>query len=66
MIPYDYRDTVEALVHKDLRLQFDGNRYCVPHRFVGQRLTVKADSSSVTIYRRNQERPLPPPSPTGS
>src|SRR5450432_2864995 len=55
VIPYDYRDTAEALVHKDLRLQFDGNRYCVPHRFVGHRLTVKADSSSVTIYHRFQE-----------
>ena len=55
VIPYDYRDTAEALVHKDLRLQFDGNRYCVPHRFVGRRLTVKADSSSVTIYHRFQE-----------
>ena len=55
VIPYDYRDTVEALVHKDLRLQFDGNRYCVPHRFVGRRLTVKADASSVTIYHRYQE-----------
>jgi len=55
VIPYDYRDTVEALVHKDLRLQFDGNRYCVPHRFVGRRLTVKADSNSVTIYHRYQE-----------
>jgi hypothetical protein len=36
-------------------LQFDGNRYCVPHRFVGRRLTLKADSSSVTIYDRYQE-----------
>ena len=42
----DYRDTVEALVHKDLRLQFDGNRYCVPQRYVGRQLTIKADSSS--------------------
>src|SRR5262249_8686950 len=49
IIPYDYRDTVEALVHKDLRLQFDSNRYCVPHRYVGRRLILKADSSSVTI-----------------
>jgi len=55
VIPYDYRDTVEALVYKDLRLHFDGNRYCVPHRFVGRRLTLKADSSSVTIYNRTQE-----------
>src|SRR6516225_6323402 len=26
----DYRDIADALVHKDLRLRFDGNRYCVP------------------------------------
>jgi hypothetical protein len=55
VIPYDYRDSVEALVHKDLRLQFDANRYCVPHRYVGRRLTVKADSSSVAIYHRVEE-----------
>jgi transposase len=55
VIPYDYRDTAEALVHKDLRLQFDGNKYCVPHRCVGQRLTVKADAGAVTIYDRVTE-----------
>jgi transposase len=55
VIPYDHRDTVEALVHKDIRLQFDGNRYCVPHRLVGRRLTLKADSGSVTIYDRTHE-----------
>jgi hypothetical protein len=55
VIPYDYRDTVEALVYKDLRLHFDGNRYCVPPRFVGRRLTLKADSSSVTVYDRVNE-----------
>ena len=54
-IPYDHRDTVEALVYKDLRLHFDGNRYCVPPRFVGRRLTLKADSTSVTIYDRVHE-----------
>jgi hypothetical protein len=51
----DYRDSVEALVHKDLRLQFDGNRYCAPPRLVGQRLLVKADASSVTLYQHNHE-----------
>jgi transposase len=55
VIPYDYRDKLEALVYKDLRLHFDGNRYCVPPRFVGRRLTLKADSSSVTIYDRVNE-----------
>ena len=47
----DYRDTVEALVHKDLRLQFDGNRYCAPPHLVDQRLTVKADASTVALYQ---------------
>lgn len=51
----DYRDTVIARVHKDIRLRFDGNRYCVPARLVGRRLTVKADSSSVTIYDQERE-----------
>jgi transposase len=51
----DYRDTAEALVHKDIRLQFDANRYCVPARYVGCRLTVKADSSSVAIYDQQRE-----------
>jgi len=51
----DYRDIAEPLVHKDLRLTFDGNRYCVPPRYVGEKLTVKADSSSVTIYDQTRE-----------
>jgi len=54
LIP-DYRDTVEALVHKDLRLSFDGNRYCVAPRYVGLKLIVKADASSVTIYHQLRE-----------
>jgi transposase len=55
VIPYDHRDQAEALVHKDLRVNFDGNRYCVPHRYVGRRLIVKADSSSVAFYDRVNE-----------
>jgi transposase len=51
----DYRDTETPLVHKDLRLRFDGNAYCVPQRFIGKRLTLKADSQSVTIYHRHRE-----------
>jgi hypothetical protein len=51
----DYRDTEEALVHKDLRLAFDGNHYCAPPRYVGRWLTVKADASSVTLYDQHQE-----------
>jgi transposase len=51
----DYRDTAEALVQKDLRVQFDGNRYCAPPHLVGQHLIVKADASSIAFYHRNQE-----------
>jgi transposase len=51
----DYRDSAEALVHKDLRICFDGNRYCVPPPYVGHDLTVKADASSVTIYDQCKE-----------
>jgi hypothetical protein len=52
----DYHDTVLALVHTDLRLCFDGNRYCVPACYVGCRLTIKADAYSVTIY--DQQHPI--------
>lgn len=51
----DYRDSAEALVHKDLRLSFDGNRYCVPPRYVGRKLTIKADAGTVAIYDQSKE-----------
>ena len=51
----DYRDMDLALVHKDFRLPFDGNRYCVPPRWAGYRLTVKADSQSVAVYYLEDE-----------
>src|SRR5215469_15707634 len=54
-IPPDYRDVDEGLVHKDLRLCFDGNRYGVPPRYIGRHLTLKADSTSITIYDQHQE-----------
>ena len=51
----DYRDTETPLVQKDLRLRFDGNAYCAPERFIEKRLTLKADSQSVTLYYRHRE-----------
>jgi len=32
----DYRDTAKVVVHKYLRLRFDGTLYCVPPRYVGR------------------------------
>jgi len=51
----DYRDTAIARVHKDIRLRFDGNRYCVPPQYVGRMLIIKADSGSVAIYDEEHE-----------
>ncbi|MFN0106339.1 MAG: IS21 family transposase [Bryobacteraceae bacterium] len=55
-IDADCRDVATPMVHKDLRLWFDGNRYCAPPSVVGRRITVKADSATVTLY--DQEREL--------
>lgn len=51
----DCRETVTAMVHKDIRLHFDGNRYCVPPRYVGLRLTIRADAHAVSIYHLQRE-----------
>jgi hypothetical protein len=51
----DYRDSAEVLVHKDIRLSFAGNRYCVPPRYVGHKLTVKADAGTAAIYDQSKE-----------
>ena len=34
---------------------FDGNHYCVPPRYVGCTLTVKADASALMIYDQHQQ-----------
>jgi transposase len=51
----DYRDTVMAHVHKDIRLCFEANYYYVPPAYVGRVVIIKADSSSVTIYDQERE-----------
>jgi hypothetical protein len=51
----DYRDTLEGLVHKDLRVPFEGNRYCAPAHRGGERLLPKADSQSVTLYHQQRQ-----------
>lgn len=51
----DYRDTEDTLVHKDLRVYFDGNRYCAPPALVGERLTLKADNHTVTLFHQHRQ-----------
>lgn len=47
---FDTFDTQNAKVHKDLRLNFDANRYCVPPKYIGKKVMIKADSHTVHIY----------------
>jgi hypothetical protein len=51
----DYRDTETVLVHPDMRVYFDGNRYCAPPVLVGEQLTLKADSHTVTLYHQHRQ-----------
>jgi hypothetical protein len=51
----DYRDTADVLVHKDIRIYFDGNRYCVPPALVGQHLILKADAHTVSLYHQQRQ-----------
>lgn len=51
----DYRDTADVLVHKDIRVYFDGNRYCAPPSLVGQHVTLKADAHTVSLYHQQRQ-----------
>jgi transposase len=51
----DYRDAVDVLVHKDIRIYFDGNRYCAPPSLVGEHLLLKADTHTVALYHQQRQ-----------
>lgn len=51
----DYRDTETLRVDKFFAVRFDANTYTVPPRLVGQQVTVKADSRTVTIYFKEKQ-----------
>jgi hypothetical protein len=51
----DYRDAVDVLVHKDILIYFDGNRYCAPPSLVGEHLLLKADAHTVALYRQQRQ-----------
>ena len=50
----DCRDTVQAKVHTDFAVHFDGNTYTVPPWLVGKTLTVKADHHQLTCYLKDK------------
>lgn len=54
MMP-DARETAQLMVHKDFAVRFDGNAYTTPPWAVGKRLTLKADTHKVAIYKREKK-----------
>ncbi len=46
----DCRETSQVKVHKDFAVRFDGNVYTTPPWVIGKQVTVKADSTTVSIY----------------
>lgn len=46
----DCREVCLLKVHKDFAVRFDGNSYTTPPWTIGKKLTVKADTVTVTIY----------------
>lgn len=58
--PFDISEKVYRKVHKDCQISFDGNRYVVPHEYVGQNVLLKIrdgvlrvfdDDQMLTVYR---------------
>jgi hypothetical protein len=43
-----------CLVHKDIRIYFDGNRYCAPPTLLGEHFILKADAHTVSLYQMQQ------------
>jgi len=48
---YDTSLKVFRKVYRDCQLSFNGNRYVVPHRAVGQRVMLKAKNGQLRIYQ---------------
>jgi transposase len=51
----DYRQVISLKVHKDFAVRFDNNTYTVPPWTIGQKLIVKADAATVTIYHKQNK-----------
>ncbi|MFQ5606272.1 MAG: IS21 family transposase [bacterium] len=48
--PYDTSEKVARKVYKDCQLSFDGNRYLVPHQYVGKKVLLKIKNGKVGIF----------------
>jgi hypothetical protein len=48
--PYDTSEKIFRKVSKDCQLSFDGNRYLVPHHYVGKKVLLKIKNGVVRIF----------------
>jgi transposase len=53
-IPFDTDEVVPAVVNPHARIEFDGNRYSVPPRFVRQPVTIRASRDDVRVLHEGQ------------
>jgi transposase len=53
-IPFDTDLVVPAVVNPHARIEFDGNRYSVPPRFVRQPVTIRANRDEVRVLHEGQ------------
>ena len=54
VIPFDTDEVVPAVVNTQARIEFDGNRYSTPPRFVRQPVTIRASRDQVRVLHEGQ------------
>ncbi len=55
LTPMDTAKTVTALVGSDLTVLFEGTRYSVPMKYVGQKVTLKVSPFTLSVWHKGQE-----------
>jgi hypothetical protein len=53
-VPFDTDELVPAVVTPHARIEFDGNRYSTPPRFVRQTITIRANRHEVRVLHEGQ------------
>ncbi len=53
--PYDTSEKVTRKVYKDCLVSFDGNRYRVPHKYVGKKVLLKIKAGFLRIFYDDTE-----------
>jgi transposase len=54
VIPFDSDEVVPAVVNTQARIEFDGNRYSTPPRFVRQPVMIRASRDAVRVLHEGQ------------